>query len=197
MRKNTEAIDKYFNQRRKIVGVLGSGSTKFEDLAKPLGRMIAEEGYHLLTGAGGGTMRAVSKAFSKIRDRKGVVIGIVRADGGREKQDFAPKKPPNKYVEIPIFTHLTKSDTSNNSRNHINILSSDVVVVLPGAKGTLSEVNLASEYGWPIIFFLNDNSVAGESIGDLTVRYDGADDVFFANNVDEIRKLLRELLGDA
>jgi len=30
-----------------------------------------------------------------------------------------------------------------NSRNHINILSSDVVIALPGSKGTYSEVMLA------------------------------------------------------
>ena len=41
------------------------------------------------------------------------------------------------------------------SRNHINVLSSTVVVALPGAFGTASEVALALRYECPVIAFLD------------------------------------------
>ena len=40
------------------------------------------------------------------------------------------------------------------SRNHINILTSDAIVALPGGAGTASEVALALSYGRPIVAFL-------------------------------------------
>ena len=43
------------------------------------------------------------------------------------------------------------------SRNHINILSSDVVIALPGGLGTASEVVLAKSYKKPVIVFLGSS----------------------------------------
>jgi predicted Rossmann-fold nucleotide-binding protein len=43
--------------------------------------------------------------------------------------------------------------TDPRSRNHINVLSSDVVIVLPGNGGTESEMTLAVRYGKPVIAF--------------------------------------------
>jgi len=65
-------------------------------------------------------------------------------------------------VELAIFTHLPLSGISGTdprSRNHINILSSDVVVVLPGNEGTESEMTLAVRYGKPVIAFFGDHAV--------------------------------------
>jgi predicted Rossmann-fold nucleotide-binding protein len=39
------------------------------------------------------------------------------------------------------------------SRNHINALSGDVLIALPGGAGTVSEVMLAVRYGKPIVLF--------------------------------------------
>jgi predicted Rossmann-fold nucleotide-binding protein len=51
----------------KIVGVMASGdeslAKKHEGLAKQVGSAIAELEFHLLTGGGGGLMKAVGKAF--------------------------------------------------------------------------------------------------------------------------------------
>ena len=40
------------------------------------------------------------------------------------------------------------------SRNHLNVLSSDVVIVLPGGAGTASEARLALRYGRPAVAYL-------------------------------------------
>lgn len=57
------------------------------------------------------------------------------------------------------------------SRNHINILSSELIVALPGGPGTLSEVQLAQIYAKPAIAFLGAEAEA-KSIGGLSTEED-------------------------
>lgn len=130
---------------------MGSGSREWEDRAGPLGRWLARRGVHLLTGGGPGVMASVSRAFHGVRDREGLVIGVLRA--GADPGSTAPGYP-NPWVELPIRTHLALSGArgrEQGSRNHINALTSDVVVALPGGGGTASEVSLAVGYGRPVV----------------------------------------------
>ena len=65
-----------------------------------------------------------------------------------------------------MFTHLHMSGHSGTdpmSRNHINVLSSNVLVALPGGAGTASEVSLALRYGRPVVAYLR----ARDEIPDL------------------------------
>ena len=130
---------------------MGSGAARHAHLAKPLGRALAPIGVHLLTGGGRGVMEAVSRAFHEVSGREGLVIGVLpAADAG----PGAPPGYPNPWVELAIRTHLdARGDDGSGlrSRNHVNILSSDVVVALPGSAGTASEVELAIRYGRPLI----------------------------------------------
>ena len=142
-------------ERRPIIGVMGSSEEVWEEYAEPVGRMIAEYDYHLLTGAGAGVMTAVAKAFTSVDKRKGNSIGMVPVldyDG-----DFVPREEyPNPYVEIPILTPLDKkAEKASNpySRNYVNVMSSNALVILPGEHGTCNEVSLALQYGKPMILF--------------------------------------------
>lgn len=147
-------------ERLAIVGVMGSGSQPHPERAGALGRWLAREGVHLLTGGGGGVMESVSRAFCEVRDRRGLSIGVL--PGGEEPPAFdAPAGYPNPWVEIPIRTHLPLSGhrgTEPRSRNHINVLSCDVLVALPGGPGTASEVQLALRYRRPLVAYLEDRS---------------------------------------
>ncbi len=135
--------------RLPIVGVMGSGRDKpeFSEKARELGAWLALERVHLLTGGGGGLMAEVGKGFCETPNRKGLSIGVIPSAGA---QDVAPRPGyPNEWVELPIFTHLHKSGNEGErleSRNHINILSSNVVIALPGGAGTASELRLAWRY---------------------------------------------------
>lgn len=132
--------------RLKIVGVMGSGSEPHEHLAWPLGAWIARAGHHLLTGGGAGVMRAVSESFVRVEPRRGVCVGVL--PGPQWRPGY-----PNDAVEIPIRTHLPLSGTKGTdpmSRNHVNVLTADAIVALPGKAGTRSEVELALRYGRPI-----------------------------------------------
>lgn len=136
---------------------MGSGSDPHLEKAYKIGTWLAELGVHLLTGGGSGVMESVSKAFHNTINRKGLVIGIIPGeftDSGHKSADGYP----NRWVEIPIFTHLPLSGTQGKdlmSRNHINILSSDVIIALPGSAGTASEIKLAQQYYKPVIAYLN------------------------------------------
>lgn len=149
--------------RRPLVGVMGSGRQAHEARAAAIGRWLATTGVHLLTGGGGGVMEAVSRAFAQVADRQGLVIGII--PGRVSDAGYTPLPGyPNAWVEVPIFTHLPLSGTRGTetmSRNHINILSCNVLIALPGASGTASEVALALRYGRPLVAYLDDRRQIG------------------------------------
>jgi predicted Rossmann-fold nucleotide-binding protein len=138
---------------------MGSSSDPHEQLSAPLGAWLGTLDVHLLTGAGQATMTAVSRAFAEVTGRRGLVIGVCPSaddDPGATRPGY-----PNPWVELPIVTHLPLSGplgTEDRSRNHINVLSSTVVVALPGGDGTASEVHLAVRYGRPVIAFVEARS---------------------------------------
>src|SRR5215471_565385 len=157
--------------RRRVVAVIGSGHTA-DPRCGDIGRLIASLGLDLLTGAGRGVMEAVSRAFHETRPRRGIVIGIVpgEVDGIERLERRQPADGPgagdyrvrtgypNEWIELAIYTHLPDSGgegTLRSSRNHINVLSADAIVALPGEAGTDSEMWLAVQYGVPIVAYGN------------------------------------------
>lgn len=173
-----------------VVGVMGSGSAEHDDLAAPLGRWLARRGVHLLTGGGRGVMESVSRAFHAVDPRRGLVLAVLPAEDAATSVASAapPAGYPNPWIELPIRTHLSArgdQGTSPESRNHVNVLSSDVVVALPGGLGTASEIELAVRYGRPVIVY----HPAGSRHG---ARDDGAR---VATSLDEVTAFLdRNLL---
>lgn len=138
-----------------IVGVMGSSSDEHEELAAPLGELLARLEVNLLTGAGRGVMTSVSRAFVRARRGRGISIGIVPCESV-EQRNLPRQGSPNAFVDLPIYTHLPLSGVDGKddlSRNHINVLSSDVVIALPGSGGTASELELALRYGKPVAAF--------------------------------------------
>jgi uncharacterized protein (TIGR00725 family) len=140
------------------IGVMGSGTDEHDDLARMVGETLADLGVNLLTGGGRGVMTAVSRAFTRHPNRRGICIGIIpcasESDRGSPKDGY-----PNEFVELAIYTHLPYSGAQGAhdlSRNHINVLSSAAIIALPGEAGTASEVGLALRYGKPVIAFSPD-----------------------------------------
>ena len=135
---------------------MGSHANPYPERSEVVGQWVARQGYHLLTGAGEGIMSAVSQAFAEVADRAGRVIGIVPSEqGDADRPSIAGY--PNRWVEIPILTHLgvgmpTGDDLG--SRNHINVLTASAIILLPGGDGTASEGRLALRYGKPCVAFL-------------------------------------------
>lgn len=148
--------------KRPIIGVMGSGK-EFDPISvDQLGYWLAGIGVHLLTGGGKGVMEGISQSFAANSDRKGLIIGVIPGRYAEETKKYArPHGYPNRWVEIAISTHLPWSGskgTNVRSRNHINILSSDAVILLPGEKGTAAEAELAIRYEKPVVAWLQDRS---------------------------------------
>ena len=71
-----------------------------------------------------------------------------------------PAGYPNEWVDIVIRTHLSARGSEGagaHSRNHINVLSSAVIIVLPGKAGTRTEMELAIYYRKPVIAYLGES----------------------------------------
>ena len=133
------------------MGVMGSGSDPHRPRAEALGKALAALDVHLLTGGGRGVMEAVSRAFASGPGRRGMVLAVLPASDG---EPGPPVGYPNEWIELAIRTHLPLRGVRGGepmSRNHINVLTSDVIVALPGGPGTLSEVQLALDYGRPVV----------------------------------------------
>ena len=130
-------------------------------------------------------MTAVSRAFAGVEGRAGLVIAVLpfmEEDGGPEPSG----EYPNRWVEVPIRTHLGKKGADSMSRNHVNVLTSDVVVALPGSSGTAAEVALSVRYGRPLVLF-----------GDLDRARDLPATVATACTVDEVIAFVRRSLPRA
>ncbi|MFZ5634944.1 MAG: TIGR00725 family protein [Bacillota bacterium] len=111
------------------MGVMGGGEGASPDdcrLAHRLGRLIAGEGWVLLNGGrAAGVMEASARGA---KENGGLTVGILPDTGSGLA---------SRYIDIPIATGM------GDGRNYINVLSSDVVVALPGKAGTISEIALA------------------------------------------------------
>ncbi len=173
-------------KNRPIVGVMGSGHSYEVDSAEKLGCWLASIGVNLLTGGGQGVMEGVSKSFANHDSRDGLVIGVVpgRFDA-KAKKYVCHDGYPNPWVEIVIYTHLPWSGnrgTDDSSRNHINVLSADVIILLPGGYGTSSEAELAIRYHKPVIAWLEDRSQIPELNSKVSVVHDFGDVKKFVNS---------------
>lgn len=147
-----------------IIGVIGSSTDEHSCLAGELGQWLAHRHVHLLSGGGRGVMAAVSKAFMDMPNRTGIVLGILPCQPGDSR--CRPKHGyPNPWVDIAIKTHLPLSGVQGTdplSRNHLIVLSSDVIIALPGKAGTMSEMELALRYSRPIIAYRQENQTSGK-----------------------------------
>ena len=149
-------------KRLPIVGVLGSGTDLHSKRSTKLGMWLATQPVHLLTGGGGGVMLSVSRAFTSNSERRGLAIGVIPGRVNEAVNEYESLEGyPNPWIEVPVFTHLPDSGCLGmgpTSRNHINVLSSDVLVILPGQLGTVSEAELAVRYNKPAIAWLDERS---------------------------------------
>jgi predicted Rossmann-fold nucleotide-binding protein len=137
------------------VAVLGSGTEAWEPRAAPLGRWLAGRGVHLLTGGGGGVMAAVARAFTACPPPRGLSVGVLPASA--DDPAHPPPGYPSPWIELPLATHLPArgaAGTRPDSRNHVNVLSADALVALPGGDGTASELALALRYRRPAVAWL-------------------------------------------
>lgn len=127
--------------RKIIIGVMGPGETATqEDLenAYELGQLIAVNQWVLLTG--GRPVGVMDAASRGAKQAGGLTVGILPNSQGISEA-----------VDLAIITDLGQS------RNNINVLSSDVVIACGMGLGTASEVALALKNGKSVILLTADS----------------------------------------
>ncbi|MFH1594263.1 MAG: LOG family protein [Candidatus Omnitrophota bacterium] len=119
----------------KRICVFGSyknlGKRKREEIIK-LGRLLAKNGFEVVSGGFGGTMEDISKGA---KEAGGKTIGVTyykRIDG--------PSKKPNPYIDEEIRTDTIFK------RIEAMMEKSDAFIVLEGGTGTLLELAACLEY---------------------------------------------------
>ncbi len=136
-----------------------------------LGKLIADEGWVLLTGGmQSGVMDAASRGA---KAAGGLVVGIL-SGGDRTLASEA--------VDIPIVTGM------GSGRNNINVLSSDVVIACGMGPGTASEIALAIK-GKKRVILLNDMAESRSFFKKLA-----PDSISIADNPIEACKLAQHML---
>lgn len=155
---------------RRHVSVIGAGSCGSElyEVARRLGRGLAELGLVVVCGGLGGVMEAAARGA---REAGGVSIGILPSH---------ERATANPHLSFTVTTGLGEA------RNLAVVSSGDVVVAVGGAYGTLSEIGLAAKIGRPVILLDSWRLEAPAGEGEA-FRY--------ASSPDEALALVREILS--
>jgi hypothetical protein len=141
-------------QRRYVLATVGNAGglpAPTEALCVELGRRAVEAGFRVVTGGLTGVMEAVSRgARSAPSWREGDIIGILPG---------YDRRAANPYVDIVVPTGMQIG------RNIIVAAMADVMVVVGGGAGTLSEVAVAWQLGKPIVTLAMTGGWAEELAG--------------------------------
>src|SRR3954465_9187774 len=99
---------------RPMIGVTGPAACddQIAELARAVGRAIAERGAVLLTGGRSGVMEGASRGA---RDAGGLTPGALPGASAAES-------PPNPHVDVALYTGLGEAC------NWVNVCSSDVLI---------------------------------------------------------------------
>lgn len=140
--------------RKPIVGVMGGSAADAAtcELARELGRRLAEGGALLLCGGRGGVMTAAARGA---QEGGGRVIGVLPNAPG--------EGAPNPFVDCALFTGL------GDGRNYVNASTSDVLIALRGGPGTLSEIAFGWKLGVPVVLLAAWDFLAGQPELGLTL----------------------------
>jgi uncharacterized protein (TIGR00725 family) len=117
-------------QQKLRIGVIGGAApdSKFRQIAREVGRLIAEKGAILVCGGLSGVMEAAARGA---KEGGGLTIGILP---GVSLQDANP------YIDIPIATGM------GYGRNSLVAMNADVLIAVDGQFGTLTEIAYGNIY---------------------------------------------------
>ncbi len=121
-----------------VIGNNTNGCTpKHEKIAYDIGVKIAKSDSVLITGGLGGVMTAAAHGA---KDANGLTVGIIPQADASEANEFCD-------IVIPTGMGLT--------RDYLNALSADGVIIVGGGSGTLSETCGAYMFKKPIVAIKN------------------------------------------
>jgi uncharacterized protein (TIGR00725 family) len=161
--------------RTPVIAIVGSGDENEPAVsnARELGRLIAENGWVLITGGrNAGVMKAANEGAKSAKDS--LTIGIL----------------PNRNADISSAVDVAIITDTGEARNNILVLSADVVIAC-GVEdaGTASEVALALKNSKPVIL-LGANETAQKFFKEID-----RNNIRVAQTCDEANEMVREFIG--
>ncbi len=140
--------------RRAMVSVIGDGRADADSIAyrtaRKLGRLLVDAGLRVVSGGLGGVMRAaLCGARESERYHEGDTVAVL---------------PTLRYEDANSFADIVIATGLGHLRNGI-VANSDLLIVVGGGAGTLSEMCFAWNYQRPLI--------ALEQAGGIGARYAG------------------------
>jgi len=130
-----------------VIGHNDNGCTPaHEKIAYEIGSEVAKASCVLITGGLGGVMKAASQGA---HDENGLTVGIIPQDDASFANEFCD-------VVIPSGMGLT--------RDFLNALSADGIIIVGGGSGTLSEICAAYMYKKPMVAIRNTGGAADKFI---------------------------------
>ncbi|HET6877430.1 MAG TPA: dethiobiotin synthetase [Jatrophihabitans sp.] len=125
---------------RPVVAVVGPGDAdvppELLELAREAGRLLAQNGFAVVTGGLGGVMAAAALGA---RREGGLVIGLLP---GGDRADAGEHLSP---LDVALPTGLGQA------RNALVVAAADALLAVGGSWGTLSEIALARRTGTPVV----------------------------------------------
>lgn len=121
---------------RPRVSVVGAHRTvdEVEATAERIGEELAGRDVILVTGGLGGVMAAVCRGYKQAGGP--LSVGVLPGED---------RSASNDHVDLAVATGI------GHARNALVALNGDVVVALPGAGGTMSEIGMARALGVPVV----------------------------------------------
>jgi uncharacterized protein (TIGR00725 family) len=144
-------------------------------IAKRVGQIVVESGARLLTGGLGGVMAAASEgAAGAAHYREGDIIGVLPGYAAADA---------NPWVDIALATGL------GHARNTVVVAAADLVVLVGGDAGAMSEAGMALAVGRPLVIV--ESTGTAEILGRAWRERAGVTTV----GVDALSSALMRLLG--
>ncbi len=169
--------------RKFQIAVVGSGTipdnSEEYQLAKNLGKCLADNDFIILCGGLGGAMKAVCEGVKESEHYVyGQTIGILPE---------LDKSTSNAFVDVQIATGMSKA------RNQIIIASADAVIAISGGAGTLSELSFAWQLKKKILVLENSGGWS-EKLANSRIDNSRDDKIIAVSSVDEVIDILEKIL---
>ena len=139
--------------------------------AYELGKLIAQQGWVLLTG--GRNVGVMDAANQGAKSANGLTVGILP---GNNTNDVSES------VDLAIVTNL------GNARNNINVLSADVVIACGMSAGTAAEIALALKANKKVILLHNNQE------SKLFFQRLSPENIYFVHSLVEVIKITNKIL---
>jgi len=161
-----------------VIGHNTNGCTpEHEKIAYDVGVEIARSNSVLLTGGLGGVMAAASHGA---KDANGLTIGIIPQDDAALANEFCD-------IVIPTGMGLT--------RDFLNALSADGIIIVGGGSGTLSEVCAAYMHKKPMVAIRNLNGPVSQYIDGYLDHRENVKIIGVENAQEAVNKILELIIA--